>query len=143
MKKYLVSILLSILGFFGLTVGVNAASAPSTIDTLNVTRLEEYISGIKVDYKPIAGGLEVFCEDSGLTYVTGITYKLQGQVKDGYIYIFENRPNTGNKYKDYYIQNVAIWWYKDHINGKNTNIPGAKKNYIIDHRNSDEVCRLI
>lgn len=143
MKKYLVSILLSILGFFGLTVGVNAASAPSTIDTLNVTRLEEYISGIKVDYKPIAGGLEVFCEDSGLTYVTGITYKLQGQVKDGYIYIFENRPNTGNKYKDYYIQNVAIWWYKDHINGKNTNIPGAKKNYIIEHRNSDEVCRLI
>ena len=111
MKKYILSILVGFLSFLGLIVGVNAASAPSTFTTSDVVKIE-YISGITSYYKPIAGGLEVFCEDAGLTYVTGITYKLKGQVNDGYIYIFENRPNTGDKYKDYYIQSIAVWCIK-------------------------------
>lgn len=143
MKKYILSILVGFLSFLGLTLGVNAESAPSTFKTEDVIKLTEYVPGIVNYYKPIADGLEVFCEDAGLTYVTGITYKLKGQVNDGYIYIFENRPNTGDKYKDYYIQSVAIWWYKDYLNGTNANLTTAQKNYIFNNRNSNEVCRLI
>ncbi len=143
MKKYILSILVGFLSFMGLTIGVNAASAPSTFKTEDVIKLTEYVPGIVNYYKPIAGGLEVFCEDAGLTYVTGITYKLKGRVDDGYIYIFENRPNTGDKYKDYYIQSVAMWWYKDYLNGTNANLTTAQKNYIYNNRNSNEVCRLI
>ena len=143
MKKYLLSVLVAFVSFLGLTIGVSAANPPETFKTKEVTEITDYVPGIISYYKPIDGGLEVFCEDSGLTYVTGITYKLKGQVHDGYIYIFEHRPNTGNTYKDYYIQSVAIWWFKDYLNGNNVNIPKAKKDYITNHRTTDEVCRLI
>ena len=36
--------------------------------------------------------------------------KLYSQIDDGFIYILENKPNTGDKYKDYYndIKNIGV-----------------------------------
>lgn len=143
MKKTLQILLVGILAFLGFNLGVNADTPPKTFVAREVILLEEYVPGIVSYYKPIDGGLEVFCEDEGLTYLTNLTYGLWEQVDDGYIYIFEHRPSTGNSKKNYYIQSVAVWWYKDYLNNNNTNIPKDKKDYIISHKDSDEVCKLI
>ena len=137
MKKKLIVILVGLLGFLGIGLNASAATAPNTFTSGDVIPLSEYISGISIYYKPIAGGLEVFCEDAGLKYYSGYTYKLSGQVDDGYIYILENRPNTGNTYKDYYIQSVAIWWYKDYLNGTNDNISEANKNAMLAYKDTE------
>ncbi len=143
MKKFMLSVLVGILGFLGLTVGVNADSAPSNFVTGAVVKLPEYLPGLVSYYKPLANGIEVFCEDAGLTYWTGVTYDLKGTVEDGYIYIFEHRPNTGNVMADYYAQSIAMWWYKDYLTKTNTNLTSEQKDYIYNHRNDNIACKII
>ena len=143
MKKIVMTILVGLLSFMGLNLVVNADTPPETFKARDVILLPEYVPGVVSYYKPIDGGLEVFCEDEGYTYLTGLTYGLWEQVNDGYIYIFEHRPNTGDSKKDYYIQSVAVWWFKDYLNGNDANIPKDKKDYIFEHKDTDEVCKLI
>ena len=143
MKKFMLSILVGFLSFLGLAVGVNADSAPATFISGAVVQLPEYLPGLISYYKPLANGIEVFCEDAGLTYWTGVPYNLKGTVDDGYIYIFEHRPNTGNLMADYYAQSIAVWWYKDYLNGTNTNLTKAQKDYIYAHRTDNIACKII
>ena len=143
MKKFLLSILVGFLSFLGLTLGVHAASAPSTFITGAVVKFPEIIPGLVAYYKPLSNGVEVYCEDAGKTYVTGLTYTLKEPVKDGYIYIFEHRPNTGNTYVDYYLQSIAMWWYKDYLTNSNDNISYEHKAYIYNHRNDNAYCKIV
>ena len=103
MKKAIFAILVGILSFMGFNFNVQAAEPPKSFVAKEVIKLPEYVPGIVSYYKPIGGGLEVFCEDEGYTYLTNLTYGLWEIVDDGYIYILEHRPNTGDSKKDYYI----------------------------------------
>lgn len=147
MKKFKESILMLILiavSFICFSANVKAAdTVPGTIQTGSVTTLNQYVPGVTAYYKPISGGNFVYCEAAGLKYSTGVTMKLVGPVADGFVYIMNNKPNTGDVYKNYYIVQVATWYYKDIINGNDNNIPVASKNYIIGHRNDNAVCKAI
>lgn len=143
MKNKLLIFIISLLSIFGFATNVKADTPPSSFRTWKVVLLNEYIPGVKIYHKPLENGVEVFCEDFGLKYDSLITMNLLGKVNDGYIYILENRPNTGNAEKDYYILSVAVWWYKDYLNNNNVNLSSAVKSYITNNRNTDPTCRAI
>lgn len=143
MKNKLLIFIISLLSIFGFATNVKADTPPSSFRTWKVVLLNEYIPGVKIYHKPLENGVEVFCEDFGLKYDSLITMNLLGKVNDGYIYILENRPNTGSAEKDYYILSVAVWWYKDYLNNNNVNLSSAVKSYITNNRNTDPTCRAI
>ena len=142
MKKFIKTFLIGILGFLGLAVGVSADTPPEEFNVWNVEPIEAYVPGLEGWYKPVNDTV-VYCLEEGLTYIPNTTYKLNSQIDDGYIYIIESKPNTGDERKDYYIKSIAVWWYKDYLNNNNRNISEATKNYIIEHKDTDEVCKKI
>ena len=143
MKKYLLMVILTIISVLGFTLKTEAATVPSTIETGDITTLQEYVPGVTAYYKPIANGRFVYCEAAGLKYSTGVTMNLVGPVNDGFVFMMNNKPATGDNYKNYYSLQVATWWYKDIINGNNNNLSASAKEYIAAHKDSDAVCKSI
>lgn len=144
LKVKLIALLVSLLGVFGFMVNTKAETVPSNIQTYILTLInEQYIPGVKNYYKVLENGIEVYCEQEGLKYHSLKQYHLIGKVDDGFIYILENRPHTGDNYKDYYIVSAAIWWYKDILTNSNHNISADKKNYVIANKDKDAVSKMI
>ena len=143
-KSFMITILVGILSLFGLYTNVLAETAPKTFKTKDPVILTDYIEGApKVHYKEIDGGILVYCQNEALVYQGGYTMKLYSQIDDGFIYILENKPNTGDKYKDYYAMQIAIWWYEDLLNNNNANIPQDVKVSILKKVNTDTYSRII
>ena len=143
-KLFIITILVSILSLFGLYTNVLAETAPKTFRTKDPVILTDYIEGApKVHYKEINGGILVYCQNEALVYQGGYTMQLYSQIDDGFIYIIENKPNTGDKYKDYYAMQIAIWWYEDIVNNNNINIPRDIKVKILNKVNEDKFSRII
>lgn len=142
-KTFIFTILVGILSLFG--IYTNAwADAPKTIKTKEPVILTDYIEGApKVYYKALESGILVYCQNESLVYQGGYTMKLNEKLNDGFIYILENKPNTGDTYKDYYAMQIAIWWYEDIINNNNVNIPRDVKVNILKKVNTDSYSRLI
>ena len=143
-KSFMITILVGILSLFGLYTDVLAETAPRTFKTKDPVILKDYIEGApKVHYKEIDGGILVYCQNEALVYQGGYAMELYSQIEDGFIYILENKPNTGDKYKDYYAMQIAIWWYEDIVNDNNVNIPRDVKINILEKVNDDTFCRII
>ena len=143
-RSFMITILVGILSLFGLYTNVLAETAPKTFKTKDPVILKDYIEGApKVHYKEIDGGILVYCQNEALVYQGGYAMKLYSQIEDGFIYILENKPNTGDKYKDYYAMQIAIWWYEDIVNDNNVNIPRDVKINILKKVNDDTFCRII
>ena len=143
-KSFMITILVGILSLFGLYTNVLAETAPKTFKTKDPVILTDYIEGApKVHYKEIDGGILVYCQNEALVYQGGYTMKLYSQINDGFIYILENKPNTGDKYKDYYAMQIAIWWYEDILNNNNVNIPRDVKINVLKKVNEDTFSRSI
>ena len=143
-KSFMITILVGILSLFGLYTNVLAETAPKTFKTKDPIILKDYIDGApKVHYKEIDGGILVYCQNEALVYQGGYAMELYSQIEDGFIYILENKPNTGDKYKDYYAMQIAIWWYEDIVNDNNVNIPRDVKINILEKVNDDTFCRII
>lgn len=146
MKKImniLFAFLVGITAFFGITNNV-LADAPKTFKTKEPVLLEDYIEGApKVHYKELENGTWVYCQNEILVYQGGYTMKINSKLDEGYIYILENVPNTGDKNKDYYAMQIAIWWYEDILNNNNANISKEVKTNILKQVNSDKYIRII
>ena len=143
-KSFMITILVGILSLFGLYTNVLAETAPKTFKTKDPVILTDYIEGApKVHYKEIDGGILVYCQNEALVYQGKYTMKLYSQIDDGFIYILENKPNTGDKSKDYYAMQIAIWWYEDILNNNNVNIPRNVKINILKKVNEDTFSRII
>ena len=136
----MITILVGILSLFGLYTNVLAETAPKTFKTKDPVILTDYIEGApKVHYKEIDGGILVYCQNEALVYQGKYTMKLYSQIDDGFIYILENKPNTGDKSKDYYAMQIAIWWYEDILNNNNVNIPRNVKINILNKVNTLDI----
>lgn len=144
LKTKLFVMLVGLLSILGFSTNVNAEEVPAGFETYWLKLIEtEYIPGLKNYHKFLRDGVEVYCEQEGLKYYSLKQYHLIGRVDDGFIYIIENRPNTGNTQRDYYVISAAVWWYKDILSGNDHNIPADKKQYIIQHKDTDAVCKMI
>lgn len=101
------------------TQAVNAEA--SSIKLAKATALDGYVAGVKFYFKRQTDGTYVYCLDKHKYKASNITAKLGGTMNAGVAYILENGfPNkhfTGDSKKDYYITQLAVWWYLDDTTG--------------------------
>lgn len=107
---------------------VNAEA--SSIKLAKATALDGYVAGIKFYIKKQTNGTYVYCLDKHKYKASNVTAKLSGTMNAGVAYILENGyPNkhfTGDSKKDYYITQLAVWWYLDDTTGS-SNLPSSVK----------------
>ena len=135
MKKKILTLLFLLLSVFGFSLKADAA--PATIKTTSLGKSSNLISGVPTVYvKQTTDSIYLYCEEALKKYPANMTIRLKGQAPKGMVYILKNKPNTGDAYKDYYIMQTAVWWYRDIWSGTN-NISQATKNTITNGRNSN------
>ena len=119
LSKIIAAFVMSALFVFADTQSVEAAS--STIKLGKATLLPGYIAGVRYNIKTLKGGGYAYCLNLKKKTAQNMTQYYQYQMNAGIAYILENGyPNkkfTGNKNKDFYITQGAIWWYLDDTTG--------------------------
>lgn len=98
---------------------VNAAT--KTIRLGKATLLPGYIAGVRYNIKPLSGGGYAYCLNLHKKTASNVTQYFQYEMNSGMAYILENgyphKKFTGNKNKDIYITQAAVWWYLDDTTG--------------------------
>ena len=162
-KSIIFAMLIAIvIGFAGLGSVLAATNLPSSIKTADLTgngkyKTVNYINATAADGKkytyPIiikktTEGKYVYCMELDSTYKYNLDFKKTGKVDDGFISIINANINTGDANKDFYIKQLAVWYYMDYVNGNNANLEPSLKNYIIYHskdskRENYDVCKKV
>lgn len=126
--KLFSAIFIAIMFIFSDTQAVNAES--QSINLGKATSLPGYVAGVDFNIKQQKNGTYVYCIDKNKKRAESSAAKLAGTMNAGVAYILENGyPNksfTGNKKKDYYITQAALWWYLDDTTGS-SNLTSAFK----------------
>ena len=164
MKKFRFATVMAILAvfLFGGILKANAAILPSTFVTNSDDRTKlSYITYKTTDgktdqysiiYKRDSSGKFVYCLDLRKAYDGNLTYTKTKEMDVGVKYIIKNRPHTGDLKKDYYITQMAVYYYMDYINGNDNNLSddfkkiiviGAKVNDTTLDAKTKEVCKAI
>jgi len=144
-KTRFVSIMLVLaVMLFGGIISVTAASSIPDSVVSDSLRQVEYIKNYPVIIKTTDNGAHyVYCLNQSKTYAANITFKKTGTVDKGFAFIMNNKPNTGDKDKDFYITQMAVWYYEDYINGNDFNLVKEVKEYIVSNIETDQVARYI
>lgn len=142
-KLFTILMLIACALLTGIT-GVNAQdSIPDSVVSDNY-KIIEYIDNFRVIVKTGDNGkYYLYCINMEATYDKGVTFSKQSTVNPGFIYILNNKPNTGDKDKDFYITQMAVWYYEDYLNQNNANLETAVKKYIVAHKDTEEVSKKI
>lgn len=154
MKKIMTLILIMAVMLFG---GISNAIAATT-------SLPDYVISDKHEKPTLSGGLReveyiknfpvivktanngkyyIYCMNLSATYAADVQFNKTGVVDPGFTYIVNNKPNTGDKDKDFYIVQMAVWYYEDYLNQNNFNLVSEVKKYIIAHKDTEEVSKKI
>ena len=165
MKRFKFITIMMILAVF-LFGGIAKANADTILPSTFVTNAEDrkvlnYIkykteSGKDDDYalyaKKTSDGTFVYCIDLSKKYDGGLTYTKTGKMDVGINYIITHRPRTNDSYKDFYITQMAVYFYQDWLNNNNYNLQEPFKKLIVtgakvENTNLDattkEVCKKI
>lgn len=118
-KKTILSILVALLVFASTATATYAV--PQTITLGGTETLEGYVSGVKFTTKTTKDGGYLYCLDMKKKTAKDTTATLKGQRDAGVAYIIANgypsKSITGDRLKDYYITQTAVWWYLDDTTG--------------------------
>jgi hypothetical protein len=138
-KLFAIIAIIATMMFSGLT-SVNAStSIPDSVVSDNY-KIVEYIDNYRVVVKTADNGkYYVYCMNLDATYDKGITFSKKSTVNSGFLYILNNKPNTGDADKDFYITQMAVWYYEDYLNQNNDNLQTEVKKYIVAHKDTEEV----
>ena len=125
MKKYFKRLLTAIVAIVMVVTSLESVSAvSSSIQLGQATKTNSYIAGVSFYYKKTTGGTYVYCLTRHKNAASNVKANLVNNSKyvdGGVAYILRNGyPNksiTGNKAKDYYITQTAVWWYLDKAKG--------------------------
>lgn len=117
--KVLLIILLCITSFVPTNLIANAAVNQITLGELEV--LPRYMAGALIDAKKTVSGEYVYCIDNTKPTAKNTQANLVGEAEAGVTAILNNgypyKSITGDRQKDYYITQAAIWWYLDDVTG--------------------------
>ena len=117
---------------------VFAAEPPKTLEVGSSTNLPTYINGLNIPRKILSDGTESYCLSLSKATTQNTTVTLYGERDAGFAYIIENgypsKSITGDKNKDIYITQVAVWWYLDETTGS-TNLNNYVRNVASDPYN--------
>ena len=120
--KQIKMLVLAIIMMFSTTANVFAAS--DTIQLGAASQSPSYIAGVTFSVKQTNTGTPLYCVDIHKNTAQNVQANLVKNSKvinGGVVYILKNGyPNktiTGDKNKDYYITQTALWWYLDLTTG--------------------------
>ena len=116
--KLLAALLITITVFVS---SLNVSAVDKTISVGDPIYIDPLIGNLGFNAKLSSSGKFLYCIDRWKYTVENTTGTLVGEKDAGFAYIIENgfpfQKFTGNKYKDYYITQTAVWWYIDEVNG--------------------------
>lgn len=119
LKKILVAVLIMVIGYCTLTTKVDAV--PQSIQLGSAENIPAYVGGTYFTTKTTASGDYVYCLDIHKSTAQNTTANLVGEMDAGVAYImlngFPHKSFTGERLKDYYITQTALWWYLDDTTG--------------------------
>ena len=138
-KSYVMHILkLFTIILFSVPSIVFASTPTKTLSVGDSLSIANYFSGLKVDVNTLDDGSICYSLDSKKKNTSNIDLSLLEKADKGLSYILQNGyPNkeiTGEREKDIYITQFAIWWYLDDTTGSN-NISNDIKVKIKDTNN--------
>lgn len=134
---------LAVMLFGGISLANAATSLPQSVVSDSLREVE-YIKNFPVIIKTADNGkYYIYCMNLSATYGENIKFTKTGEVDPGYIYILNTKPNTGNKDKDFYITQMAVWYYEDYLTKSDFNLVREVKEYIVSNVENDEVARKI
>lgn len=131
--KFLVVFIVAVLAFDSVSTMTSAADSSITLG--DATPLSDYISGTTFSIKYKSDGTYLYCVNMNKLTSKNVTANLVGEKSAGLAYIMENgtpyKSFTGDKNKDYYITQAAVWWYLDDTTGS-SNLSEAFKTNAAD-----------
>ncbi|MDD5888467.1 MAG: SpaA isopeptide-forming pilin-related protein [bacterium] len=124
---------------------INVKAVAQTITLGSGEKIDDYLAGVSFQTKVTTSGEYVYCLDRTKATAKNTTATLVGERDAGFAYIIENgyphKNITGDRLKDYYITQTAIWWYLDETTGSgnlgsdfkvNASDPNGIRKYIKD-----------
>lgn len=130
LKKILVAILIAVVSYCTLTTTVNAV--PDKIELGSPESVPGYVAGTHFTTKVSTSGELMYCLNIHKYTAQNSTAYLVGELDAGVAYIMLNgyptKSFTGEKLKDYYITQTALWWYLDDTTGSSNLSASFKKN---------------
>ena len=119
LKKILVAFLVAIVSYCTLTTSVYAV--PQSIELGGTEQVPGYIAGTYFTTKTTIDGDLMYCLNIHKYTAQNTTAHLVGELDAGVAYImlngYPNKTFTGERLKDYYITQTALWWYLDDTTG--------------------------
>lgn len=135
-----------VVALFGGISLVNASAQTSIPDKVVTDGFREitYIENYPIIVKRTDGGkYSVYCLDQDYTYGANITFNKTGEVDPGFTYILNNRPVTSDPDRDFYVTQMAVWYYEDLISQDNHNLSINVKEYLIKHKDEAGIAKEI
>lgn len=125
MKKIIKTITTLFLSAIMIIMGIgNVSAATDSIQLGRATKTNDYIAGVSFFYKITDKNEYLYCLNMHKETATNVKANIVRNSKNitgGLVYILKNGyPNktiTGDKEKDYYITQTAVWWYLDKTTG--------------------------
>ena len=124
MKKIKIILTLVIAVIISITSIISTNATDKSIQLGTATQIDGYIAGVSFADKVTASGYPLYCLNMHKNTATNIKANLVKNSKyidGGVVYILKNgypvKKITGNKQKDYYITQTAVWWYLDKAKG--------------------------
>lgn len=118
-SKILAAFLVAIISFCTFTTTVNAAASKLQLGAAE--NVPAYMAGTYFTTKTTKDGKYVYCLNIHKDTAQNVTANLVKARDAGFAYIIKNGyPNkkfTGERLKDYYITQTAVWWYLDDTTG--------------------------
>lgn len=136
---------LAVILFGGFFTKAEAAvtSTPEAVVSDSLREVE-YIKNFPVIVKTTDNGkYYVYCMNMSATYGSGVKFTKTGKVDQGFVYIINNRPQTGDADRDFYVTQMAVWYYEDYLNQNNFNLEEVVKKYIVGNMDKDQVAKDI
>ena len=103
------------------TTKVNAVE--DIIELGSGPRTSSYIGDLNFEMKKMTNGEFLYCTNYQALTAKNTKAKVLGKMDSGVTYILKNgyptKSITGNNEKDYYITQIAVWWYLDDTTNSN------------------------
>lgn len=117
----------------------NVRAVNESLQLAKATQAGNYIAGVTFSYKTTVNGDYLYCLDIKRGTAENVQANLVRNSKyidGGLVHILANgypyKNITGNKDKDYYITQTAVWWYIDNVHGT-SNLGEQFKQYGSDN----------
>ena len=125
MKKITKLLLIAVIAMTTIFSSVlNVKAENETIQLGSAGNTGSYIGGFKFQYKVTTEGTPLYClnyHKKTAQNITADVIKNSSNIDGGVVYIMQNgyptKSITGDSDKDYYITQVAVWWYLDETRG--------------------------